>query len=57
MWTYNPYGGAPAYCSGSLTIDSDQPVFITIRRNEARTGNVCDCPQDYTDAEAAACPQ
>lgn len=56
IWTYDPFGGAPASCNGGLIIDSAQPVVITIRRNDARTGDVCDCPFGYTDAEAAACP-
>ena len=54
QWTFDPYGGAPGYCRGSFTISQD--VTITIRRNEARTGNVCDCPNGYKDADVVACP-
>lgn len=54
VWSFQRYGGGAAPCSGSATLGED--VTITIRRNEARTGNVCDCPQSYTDTQAAACP-
>ncbi len=47
-WTFNRVGGGSAQCSGHPTLNAD--VLITIRRNDARTGAICDCPFDYTDA-------
>lgn len=52
-WTFEPYGKTGSPCSGTLYLPSEvtEDVIITIRRNDARTTDVCDCPDDYTDAD------
>ena len=51
-WTFEPYGKTGGPCSGTLYLPASvtEDVTITIRRNDARTTDVCDCPNDYTDA-------
>jgi hypothetical protein len=46
-WTFNKFGGGQVECSGNPVLAED--AFITIRRNDGRSGDVCDCPFDYAD--------
>jgi hypothetical protein len=52
-WTFSSFGKTGGECRGTFYLPSvvTEDVVIRIRRNDARTINVCDCPDDYLDAD------